>query len=88
MKISVVASPGKKKARVEKLAPNTYAVSVKEPAKDGRANWAIIETLAEYFGIAKSRIRMITGFKSKMKVFEVPENTDKIERDIGQKKLF
>lgn len=49
----------------------TYKVSVKEAPVAGKANEAIIKILAEYFDIAPSRIKLITGQTSKQKVFEI-----------------
>ncbi|MFH1800215.1 MAG: DUF167 domain-containing protein [Candidatus Omnitrophota bacterium] len=34
----------------------------------GRANEAVIETLAAHFRIPKSRIAIVSGFKSKTKI--------------------
>jgi len=52
-----------------KAKPN--AKSVKEPPRQGRANAAIARALAEYFGVPLSSVRIISGFSSKQKIFEV-----------------
>jgi hypothetical protein len=43
-------------------------VRVKAPPHEGRANEAVIETLAAHFNIPKSRVAIVGGFKSKTKI--------------------
>ncbi len=73
MKLFITAKPNAKKACMEKINETHFVVAVKEPPVQGRANAAITEALAEYFGIARSRVRMQSGFSSRQKVFEVVE---------------
>lgn len=84
MKIFVKAKTGAKENRVTppplKLFENgpasheatqdTYTVSVKERPVEGRANEAITKLLAQHFKIPRSQVRLISGAKSKRKVFE------------------
>jgi uncharacterized protein (TIGR00251 family) len=44
-------------------------IAVQAPAIDGRANSALIEFLAEFFGIPKSSIELLSGDLSRSKVF-------------------
>lgn len=71
MKIFVKAKPGAKKESVEKVDANNFIVSVKEPAKEGRANWAIERALARHFKVSPSQVRIISGQKSRQKVVEI-----------------
>jgi uncharacterized protein len=71
MKINVKARPGAREEKIEKVGENIFEVSVKEPPVQGRANAAIIVVLAEYFGISKSQVRLVSGFSSKQKIFEI-----------------
>jgi len=71
MKIFVKAKPSAKNESVEKIGSYNFVVSVKEPAKDGRANKAIIKALAEYFDVSPFSIRFVSGFSSKQKTFEI-----------------
>ena len=59
------------KDREKKVEIVTYKVSVKEAPVDGKANEAIIKTLAGYFDISKSSIKLISGQSSKQKIFEI-----------------
>lgn len=71
MKIFVSAKPNAKEGSVEKIDSSHFKVSVKEPPRQGAANRAIARALAEYFGVAPSRVRLVSGFASRQKVFEV-----------------
>ena len=71
MKITIIAHPNSKKPRVEKDLLETIHVYVSEPPLEGKANNAIRESLAKYFGIKKSSALLISGEKSKNKVFEI-----------------
>ncbi len=46
-------------------------VYVRSPPEKGRANEEAREILAEYFGVSKSRVRLVKGQRSREKVFEV-----------------
>jgi uncharacterized protein (TIGR00251 family) len=71
VKISVKVKPNSKAVSVEKTAENIYAVRVKAPAKDGKANAAVIEALSKFFDRPKSRITILRGQTGKSKVIEV-----------------
>jgi uncharacterized protein (TIGR00251 family) len=71
MKISVVVHPNAKQPRIEKDLLETLHVYVHEPPLEGKANRAVINTLAEHFHIKKSQVILVRGAKSKVKVFEV-----------------
>ena len=71
MKIFVKVKPRAKEERVEKIDDTHFAVSVKAPPTEGRANWAVERALGNYFGVPPSRIRIVLGAASKQKVFEI-----------------
>jgi uncharacterized protein (TIGR00251 family) len=70
MKISLRVKPNMKEEKVERV-DDVFIVWVKEPAKEGRANRAVIELLSEYFKIPKSQIVILSGMKSKQKIIEI-----------------
>jgi len=70
MKISVKVKPNSKSEKVEKIG-ETYKLYVKEPAKEDRANLAVINLLSEYFKVPKSRISILRGKKSRQKIVEI-----------------
>jgi len=71
MKISVKVKPNSKKEEVKRLTDNEFILSVKEPAKEGKANQAVIRLLSEYFGVPKSNISIIKGESSKNKIIQI-----------------
>jgi len=71
MKIVVRAKPGAKYDKVEKINDNEFSVSVIAPPIGGKANAAIIELLADYFGTKKPMVEIISGHWSKIKVVEI-----------------
>jgi uncharacterized protein YggU (UPF0235/DUF167 family) len=71
VKISIIAHPNSKKPRIEKDLLDTLHVYVSEPPLEGKANNAIRESLADYFNVKKSAVLIVSGEKSKNKIFEV-----------------
>ena len=71
VKIIVGVHPNSKKPRVEKDLFGQLQIYVNQPPLDGRANLAVIEALAEYFKIKKYQIELVSGQKSKLKVFKI-----------------
>ena len=72
MKIEIHVKPNARKQGIEKSADGSYKVSVTATPEGGRANAAVIELLAEYFGIPKSSIIILRGKTSRKKLVEVP----------------
>jgi uncharacterized protein (TIGR00251 family) len=72
MRIQVRVKPNSRTEEVSQEG-DSFIVKVKEPPKEGKANQAVIKLLAEHFGVAKSRVRILSGLKSKNKVVEVVE---------------
>ncbi|MBM4129266.1 MAG: DUF167 domain-containing protein [Nitrospira sp.] len=73
MKISVKVKPNMKEEKVEREG-DVFTVSVKEPAKEGRANKAVIALLSEFFNVPKSRITILMGMRSKQKIVEIKDH--------------
>lgn len=71
MRIFVKARTGAKENKIEKIDDSNFIVSVKEAPVKGKANEAIIESLAEYFNVAKSNIEIIRGHKAKKKIIKI-----------------
>lgn len=71
MKINIIAHPNAKKPRVEKDLLGMLHVYVSAPPLEGKANNAVREALANYFKLKKSAVLLLSGEKSKNKVFEI-----------------
>jgi len=52
---------------------DTFEVHVKEKAKGGSANHAIIELLASFLGIVPSRLHIKKGARTRSKIIEIRE---------------
>jgi uncharacterized protein (TIGR00251 family) len=71
MKISIIAHPNAKKPRIEKDLLGTLHAYVNEPPLEGKANKAIIEALAKYYKVNNNSVILVSGEKSKNKIFEI-----------------
>ncbi len=71
MRITVKIKPNAKADLVEKIAGGVYLVRVKAPAKEGKANEALIKVLSDYFDVPKSRISIASGLGSKNKLVDI-----------------
>jgi len=70
-RISVTVKPQAKRAEVKKISEGEYVASVQAPAREGKANEALIKLLAGYFAVPKSSVRIVRGESSRRKVVEV-----------------
>lgn len=64
-------TPNAKEARVTRTSETSFEVRVDEKAVAGRANKRLLEILSEHFEVAKSRITIVRGARSKDKVVEI-----------------
>lgn len=72
MKVKVRVKPGAKRVKVQEVE-GTLVVSVRSPAREGKANAELVEVLSEYFKVPKSRIKILRGHKGKDKLIEVED---------------
>jgi hypothetical protein len=71
MKVDIRLIPRSKHNLIIKEDENRFKVYVTSPAIEGRANQALIKRLAEFFGLSKSKIKIIKGKKSRNKIIEI-----------------
>lgn len=71
MKIFVKVKPSAKEERIEKSDETHYRLAVKEPPVNGRANIAVVASLANFFKVPKGNVKIISGFTSREKVIEI-----------------
>ena len=71
MKIFARVKPKAKEDKVIKLSDTNFKVWVKAAPEKGKANRAVIKTLADYFNIGQSDIEIISGSTSKLKIVEI-----------------
>lgn len=70
MKLSIRVIPNARKSEVVEEA-GFLKVKVDSPAKEGKANKRLVEILADYFKVPKSKIRILKGQNSKNKLVEI-----------------
>ncbi|MEI7749773.1 MAG: DUF167 domain-containing protein [Candidatus Moraniibacteriota bacterium] len=71
MKISVRVKPNAKEETVIEQDDGGFIVSIKAPSREGKANARLPKVLAKHFGVAPSRIRIVSGAASRKKIVEV-----------------
>jgi len=71
MRIRVSVKAGRKERKIEPLSGNSFSIWVKEKPRDGKANYAVRQALAEHFNLPKSRVTLVRGETSKTKLFEI-----------------
>lgn len=70
MKLFVTAKTNAREEKVESIDDTHFVVRVKATPVEGKANKAIAKALAKHLQIAPSRLILVSGTKSKSKVFE------------------
>ena len=70
MIINVKVKPNSKEEKIEKISENEYAVCIKEPAEDNKANIRLINLLSKQIGVSYKDIR-IKNPKSRDKLIEI-----------------
>jgi uncharacterized protein (TIGR00251 family) len=70
MRVSVLVVPNARKNGVVEEGDH-LKVYVRAPPVKGKANEAVIEVLAKFFGVKKSDMRIISGERSREKVVEI-----------------
>lgn len=71
MIIRVRAKPRSKKEYVKEIEEGFYEVAVSEAPEEGKANNRIIELMAIHFGVPKSKLRIIKGERSRLKLLSI-----------------
>lgn len=71
MKLSVRVIPNARHTEFSGRRGDSILLRLNAPAIEGRANRAAIEFLADYFSIPRSRVTLVSGEKSRHKVFEL-----------------
>jgi len=77
MLLTVHVKPSAKKNELSWLDEDTVKVQIAAPAKEGKANRALIEFLAESFAVSKSKIHIVRGLTARMKHVEIDANISK-----------
>ncbi len=71
VRIWVSVKPQAKREDIKKVAEREYMASVRAPAREEKANQALIELLSDHFSVPKSSIRIIRGKSGRRKLIEI-----------------
>lgn len=77
MKVSVFVKPNSKKGDLVEVSSGGLTVFLQAKAVDGAANQALIKALAKHFDVAKSRVMIVAGHKSRHKIAEIDSVGDR-----------
>lgn len=72
-RISITVKPGAKRAGITPISATELRIAVSAPARDGKANIALVEILADYFKVPKSTITILRGHAGRKKLVELAD---------------
>ncbi len=72
-RLSAHVTPRARRSKVERVDAGTLRVAVTAPPHNGQANAAVVKAVAEFLGVAPSRVRIIRGHSGRRKVLEIDE---------------
>jgi len=56
---------------VTKMPDNSLKVYVTAPPEDGRANEAVVKLIAEWLGVKRRQVEIVSGLKSRQKTLRI-----------------
>ena len=71
MKYTVQVKINSRVEGVDMLTPTSFVVRVRAKPVENQANLRVIELLSDYLKVPKSKIQIVSGHKSRHKIFEV-----------------
>jgi uncharacterized protein (TIGR00251 family) len=73
MLLTVKVKPNSRRPHIERAQDGSLTAHLQSPPVEGRANEELIRRLAIYFQVAKSRVRIRSGFSSRNKLVEIDQ---------------
>jgi uncharacterized protein len=83
VKLKVRVIPNAKKTGLTGSRQEEFVLRLNAPALDGKANKAAVEFLSECLGVSRSAVSLVSGEKSRHKIFEIVG----LERSVLERKL-
>ena len=83
-RLTVKVHPRAKRSALAGRLGDAWKLSIAAPPVDGKANDACVRFFAEFAGVPRSRVRIVMGLTSRLKVVEiegVPQ--EDLERRLG-----
>ena len=83
-RLTLKVHPRAKRSALAGRVGDAWKLSLAAPPVDGKANEECVRYLAEFAGVPRSRVRILTGLTSRVKVVEI-EGVDQaeLERRLG-----
>ncbi|MFO7638222.1 MAG: DUF167 domain-containing protein [bacterium] len=72
MRIRVTVRPGCRVESIEERPDGPLLARVRAPAREGKANDAVIAAVARHFGVPRSSVRILRGQSGRDKLIELP----------------
>jgi uncharacterized protein (TIGR00251 family) len=72
--LNVKVQPRSRKQEITRLGANEYRIRVTSPPSRGEANKAVCKLIAAHWNIPLSRVKIISGHKSRNKVVSIEPN--------------
>jgi uncharacterized protein (TIGR00251 family) len=66
----IIVRPRARKAEIKQTAGEDCVVSIPAPAREGKANQALVELLASHFRVPKSSVKIVRGKTGKRKLVQ------------------
>ena len=70
-KLRVRVIPNAKKTEFTGYREDELVLRLNAPALEGKANKAALEYIARYFGVSRSAVLLVSGEKSRHKIFQI-----------------
>src|SRR2546422_5347791 len=71
VKLKVRVIPNAKKTEFTGYREDELVLRLNAPAIEGKANKAAVEFIAGYFGVSRSAVVLVSGEKSRHKIFQI-----------------
>jgi uncharacterized protein (TIGR00251 family) len=84
MRLHIKVKPNSREDEVALEPDGAISVRIKAPPVDGKANKYLMVFLAEYFGLPRSRVRLLKGETNQFKVIEIDAEETDIKRKLEQ----
>ena len=81
IEVRVITNAKKKELKFE---GDSLKVKITALPKEGRANTALIEYIADFFGVKRSEVKIIKGEKEKRKLISLPLEEEQIAKAMGR----
>ena len=87
VRVVVRVYPRARKQEIEELPSGELKLKVKSPPLKGRANQEVIEILSSYFRLSPSRVRIIRGENSRLKLVSLEVDKKDLSRSIYKRHI-